>query len=79
MKWFHKVPTSHTGMKLANYSVLGVCVHIYKCANKDMQLYVDIHVQEAVTIRIFSSVWEAVSFHGEEQHASIDQRGECHG
>lgn len=43
-----------------------------------MQRYVDIHVLEKVTIFIFSSAWEAVSFHGEEQHISIDQRGEPH-
>lgn len=37
-----------------------------------MQMYVDIHVLETVTVFSFSSAWEAVieiiSFHGEEQH-----------
>lgn len=70
MKWLHEVPTSHTGTKSANISVLGVCVYIY--VNKDMQMYVDINVLEMVTIFSFSSVWEAVieiiSFHGKEQH-----------
>lgn len=65
-------------MKLANDSILGVCVYIYICVNKNMQMYVDIHVLETVTIFIFSSSWEAVSFHGEKQHTSIDQRGEAH-
>lgn len=64
MKWFHKVPTSHTGMKSANDSVLGVCVYIYRYVNKDMQMYVNINVLETVTTFIFSSAWEAVSFHG---------------
>lgn len=68
MKWFHEAPTTHTGMKSANISVLGVYIYV----NKDMQMYVDIHVLETVTVFSFSSVWEAVieiiSFHGEEQH-----------
>lgn len=68
MQWFHEVPTSHRGMKSANISVLG----IYMWVTRGMQMYVDIHVLETVTIFIFSSAWEAVieiiSFHGKEQH-----------
>lgn len=41
-----------------------------------MEMHVDIHVPETVTIFIFSPAWEAVSFHGEEHHTSIEQRGE---
>lgn len=36
VKWCHKVPTSHIGMKLANDSVLGACAYI--CVNKDMHV-----------------------------------------
>lgn len=48
MKWFHEVPASHTGMKSANTSVLGVYIYV----NKDMQMYVDIHVLEMVTVSV---------------------------
>jgi len=45
---------------------------VYIYLNKDMQMYVDIHVPETVTIFSFSSAWEAVieivSFCGEERH-----------
>lgn len=53
-------------------------MYIHRYVNKDMQMYVDINVLETVRIFIFSFVWEAVSFHGEEQHIPTDQRGEPH-